>query len=126
MCGGWNPPQPLSTAYRFVCDELRSVKPSCIFHFWCLKQVKNINLGCCIKIFSKNLSFDKKNFVEAGTKILKNPFFTKISQKMYCFRSNLSLECCQLSFDIHIAYVGKKWQIFKFFILKASKFSKSN
>ena len=30
-------------AYNFVCDELRSVKPSCIFHFWCLKQVENVN-----------------------------------------------------------------------------------
>ena len=43
--GGRNPPEALSTAYCFVCDEVRSVKPSCIFHFWCLKQVKNINLG---------------------------------------------------------------------------------
>ena len=46
--GGRNQPTALSMAYRFVCDEVRSVKPSCIFHFWCLKQVKNINLGGCI------------------------------------------------------------------------------
>ena len=82
---GWNPPEPLSTAYRFVCDELRSVKPSCIFHFWCLKQVKNINLGGCIKNFSKNLSFEKKNFVVAGTKILKNRFFQKNFTKNVLF-----------------------------------------
>ena len=83
--GGRNQPTALSMAYRFVCDEVRSVKPSCIFHFWCLKQVKNINLGCCIKNFSKNLSFEKKNFVKAGTKILKNPFFAKISKQIVFF-----------------------------------------
>ena len=55
-------------------------------------------------------------------KILKNLFFTKISQKMYCFRSNLSLECCQLSFDIHIAYVGQKLRIFKFLYQKQVNF----
>ena len=75
--GGWNQPTATLKARHVVCDEVRSVKPSCIFHFWCLKQVKNINLGGCIKKFSKNLSFEKKNFVKAGTKILKNPFFAK-------------------------------------------------
>ena len=45
--GGRNPPETLSMAYRFVCNEVKSVKPSCNFHFWCLKQVKNINLGGC-------------------------------------------------------------------------------
>ena len=64
------------------------------------------------------MSFEKKNFVEAGTKILKNPFFTKISQKLFCFRSNLSLECRQLSFDIQIAYVGQKLQ-FSIFCTKS-------
>ena len=60
--GGWNPPEPLSTAYRFVCDELRSVKPSCIFHFWCLKQVKNINLGGLYKKSFEKFEFRKKKF----------------------------------------------------------------
>ena len=120
--GGRNPPKPTFRARHFVCDLLRSVKPSCIFHFWCLKQVKHINLGGCIENFSKILSFEKKNFVEAWSKILKNLFFTKISQKMYCFRSNLSLECCQLSFDIHIAYVGQKLRIFKFLYQKQVNF----
>ena len=121
-----NVPTEISMGCYSVWDKIMGVKSSCSFYFWCLKQVKHINLGGCIENFSKILSFEKKNFVEAWSKILKNLFFTKISQKMYCFRSNLSLECCQLSFDIHIAYVGQKLRIFKFLYQKASKFSKSN
>ena len=34
----------------------------------------------------------------------------------------MSLECCQLSFDIHIAYVGKKFWIFKFLYQKQVNF----
>ena len=48
---GRNPPIPTLTARHFVCDEVRSVKPSCNFHFWCLEQVKNINLEGCKKKF---------------------------------------------------------------------------
>ena len=50
---GRNPPIPTLTARHFVCDEVRSVKPSCNFHFWCLEQVKNITLEGCKKIFQK-------------------------------------------------------------------------
>merc|ERR1711997_1450729 len=112
--GGRNQPTALSMAYCFVCDEVRSVKPSCIFHFWCLKQVKNLN-------------FEKKKFCQSRDENFeKSVFCKKFQSKLYFSMSNWNLECFQLSFDIHIAYVGKKWHIFKFFILKASKFSKSN
>ena len=80
--------------------------------------------GLYIKIF-KNFSFEKKNFIKAGTKNFeKSVSCKKIQSKSYFSMLNLNLECSQLSFDIHIAYVGKKWQIFKFFIPKGSKFSK--
>ena len=82
--------------------------------------------GLYIKIFEK-FEFRKKKFRQSRDENFeKSVFCKKFQSKSYFSMSNLNLECSQLSFDIHIAYVGKKWQIFKFFILKASKFSKSN
>ena len=36
--GGWNLPEATLTACRYVLDGVRTVKPSCNFHFWCLKS----------------------------------------------------------------------------------------
>ena len=38
--------------------------------------------------------------------------------------SNLNLECFQLSFDIHIAYVGKKMADFQIFHTKSKQIFK--
>ena len=82
--------------------------------------------GLYIKIFEK-FEFRKKKFRQSRDENFeKSVFCKKFQSKSYFSMSNLNLECSQLSFDIHIAYVGKKWQIFKFFIPKGSKFSKSN
>ena len=35
---GWNLPTATLTACRYVPDGVRTVKPSCNFHFWCLKS----------------------------------------------------------------------------------------
>ena len=42
---GWNVPAATLKACRVVCDEARGIKPSCNFHFGCLKQVNDINFG---------------------------------------------------------------------------------
>ena len=79
-----------------------------------------------MKIFEKFACQKKKFHHNCRGNFEKSVFCKKFRSKLYFSMSNWNLECFQLSFDIHIAYVGKKWQIFKFFILKASKFSKSN
>ena len=35
---GWNLPTATLTACRYVLDGVMTVKPSCNFHFWCLKS----------------------------------------------------------------------------------------
>ena len=59
--GGRNLPAATLKACRVVRDEAGGIKPSCNFHFRCLKQVDDINLGGCLGKFSKNLSYEKKN-----------------------------------------------------------------
>ena len=67
-------------------EGVRIVKPSCNYHFWCLKQSKNINLGGLSKKFLKKLRskifflqpnksefFSKSNFHE---KIISNCAFS--------------------------------------------------
>ena len=49
------------------------------------KNNREIDFGGCIKNFLKNLNFEKNNFVEAGAKVLKNPFFTNFSQQIVFF-----------------------------------------
>ena len=46
--GGWKVPTATLRACRVVCDEGGGMKPSCNFHFGCLKQVDNINFGGCL------------------------------------------------------------------------------
>ena len=60
------------------------------------------------KKFLKNLSWEKKNFVETGAKILKKKIMIFFYNKLYFLMSNVNLECFQLSFDVHIVYVGQK------------------
>ena len=80
-----------------------------------------------MKFFVK-FDFRKKNFCQSqGENFEKSIFCKKFQSKSHFSKSNLNLQCfLQLSFDIHSDYLGKKWQIFKFFIPKTSKFSKSN
>ena len=49
------------------------------FSFLVFKTSKKYKFGGLYKKISKNLNFEKKNFVAAGGKILKNPFFTNFS-----------------------------------------------
>ena len=112
--GGLNQPTTTLKACRFACDEVRTMKPSCNFDFGCLKQVNDINFGGCIWKFSKIFDFEKKNAIKNETQNFENLILCKFfHNKLYFFMSNLNLEWFQLSFDIHIVYVGKKWWIFK-------------
>ena len=112
--GGWNTPTATLNACRVVCHEARGIKPSCNFHFGCLKPVDNLNFGGCLWKFLKNLRYEKKNLNET-----ENFFFWKInllqifSKQIVFFMSNLHLECFQLSFDIHVVHVSQKLWIFK-------------
>ena len=82
--------------------------------------------GLYTKIFKK-FEFQKKKFLRSwGENFEKFVFCNYFYSKLYFFRSNMNLEFLQLSFDIHVAYIGQKWRIFKFFVPKARKFSKSN
>ena len=91
------------------------------------KTSETYKFGGLYKLFFEKFEFQKKKFRQSRDQNFeKSVFFKKFQSKLYFSMSNLNLECFQLSFDIHIAYVGKKWQIFKFFIPKGSKFSKSN
>ena len=97
------------------------------FSFLVFKTSETYKFGRLYKNFFEKFEFRKKKFRQSrGENFEKSVFCKKFQSKLYFSMSNWNLECFQLSFDIHIAYVGKKWQIFKFFILKASKFSKSN
>ena len=124
--GGCNQDAADSIACRSVCGKVRSVKLGvfvvyCLVNTWMKKK-----WGVYIKFFEK-FEFRKKKFRQSRDENFeKSVFCKKFQSKSYFSMSNLNLECFQLSFDIHIAYVGKKWQIFKFFIPKGSKFSKSN
>ena len=46
--GGWITPAATWKACHVVWDEAGGIKPSCNFHFGCLKQVDNINFGGCL------------------------------------------------------------------------------
>ena len=72
--------QPIGTlrARRLVLDGVRIVKPSCKYHFWCLKQLKNISLWGCIKIFLKKLRSNFFFFDKIKVKIFENPIFAKL------------------------------------------------
>ena len=68
---------------------------------------KIIFWGCKKKFFEK-FEFEKKKFVETGAKILKKKIMIFFYSKLYFLMSNLNSECFQLSFDVHIVYVGQK------------------
>ena len=62
----------------------------------------------------KNFDFEKKKFFSGlRQKFLKIQFsliFSKILIEFYFLRSNLNLECVQLSFDVHIVYLSQNWK----------------
>ena len=65
-------------------------------------------MGVVKKFFEKFEFEKKKNFVETGAKILKKKIMIFFYSKLYFLMSNLNSECFQLSFDVHIVYVGQK------------------
>ena len=101
------------TACHFIWGEVRTIKPSCNFHFGCLEQVNDINFRGCIWKFSKILSFEKKIPSKMRRKFKKIFFCKFFHNQLYFFMTNLNLECFELSFDIHIVHVGQKLWIFK-------------
>ena len=73
------------------------------------KSLENVYSNILMGVpFLKNLSWEKKNFVETGAKILKKKNYDFFYSKLYFLMSNLNSECFQLSFDVHIVYVGQK------------------
>ena len=77
-----------------------------------------------MKIFEK-FAFQKKKYHQNWRENFeKSVFCKKFQSKLYFSMSNWNLECFQLSFDIHIAYVGKKWQIFQIFHTKSKQIFK--
>ena len=95
------------TACRSERNRARSVKPHCIFHFWCLKSLYGMILGGYLK-FLKILSFEKKFFFEIVTKILKILFFKKKCNNFLILYQKLNSVCFLLSFDVHIVHIGHK------------------
>ena len=78
-------PAATLNACRVVRDEAGGLKPSCNFHFRCLKQVDDINLGGCLGKFSKNLSYQKKIPTKLRNFFLKNQFFANFSKQIVFF-----------------------------------------
>ena len=86
MSRGLNQDAPCLEACRFPFDAPRSVRPQCIFLFWCLKLVEEKEIGVIknffwkiriwIFFFFKKFSIQKKNFFL---------FFQIFSRKMIFF-----------------------------------------
>ena len=56
----------------------------------------------------KNWRFEKKNMLsKLQRKFFKILFLQIFSKQILFFMSNLTVECFQLSFDIHIVHVGQ-------------------
>ena len=75
--GGWNLPEATLTACRCVLDGVRTVKPSCNFHFRCLKSFYEKKLGGCKKKFLKNLRLKFFFRRKLKKKFFWNPIFSK-------------------------------------------------
>ena len=69
-------------------------------------------IGGCLKKILKNFRYEKKNLTENEAKSWKIDFRLLLCNKFYFFVSNLNSVCSQLSFDVHIAYIGEG-QIFR-------------
>ena len=70
-------------------------------------------IGGCLKKILKNFRYEKKNLAENEAKSWKIDFRLLLCNKFYFFVSNLNSVCSQLSFDVHIAYIGEG-QIFTY------------
>ena len=64
-------------------------------------------IGGCLKKILKNFRYEKKNLAENEAKSWKIDFRLLLCNKFYFFVSNLNSVCSQLSFDVHIAYIGE-------------------
>ena len=73
--GGFNQDAPCLEACCFLFDAPRSVRPQCIFLFWCLKLVEEKKIWGCKKIFLKNL--DLKFFFQKFSIQKKFFYFSK-------------------------------------------------
>ena len=102
-----------SRACHFEANELKFVKPSCNFHFWCLKQMENITFWGCKIFFKKIWVWNIKKPSILGENFLEFNFWKNNNKSLYFFISNLNLECFQLSFDMHIVHIDEKFWIWK-------------
>ena len=99
---------PILTGMKFGLSNLHVIF---IFGVW-----NNRVKGILVVDFKnlKNFDFEKKKFFSGlRQKYLKIQFsliFSKILIEFYFLRSNLNLECVQLSFDVHIVYLSQNWK----------------
>ena len=99
---------PILTGMKFGLSNLHVIF---IFGVW-----NNRVKGILVVDFKnlKNFDFEKKKFFSGlRQKFLKIQFsliFSKILIEFYFLRSNLNLECVQLSFDVHIVYLSQNWK----------------
>ena len=102
----------LLKACLFNYVNVKHVKPSCNFNFWCLEWLMNLNYKVSLEIFWK-FEFWKKNLQKKCVKKIKNMKFLQIFWgKSYILIQNMNLKCFQLSFDVHIVTVSQKLQFF--------------
>ena len=107
--GGRNQDIACSIASHFVCDKVKNFKPSCIFHFGCLKSFEKKIWGV-VKIFFWKICV--RNFFilwKSKKKILKIQFFQKNSYKIVLFHNRFEFRMI-LAF-IWCAYCPYRWKI---------------
>ena len=121
--GGRNQDIACSIACYFACDEVRSFKPSCIFHFWCLKSFENKFLGV-VKLFFWKISVRIFFSFENQKKNLKIQLFQKISYKMVIFHDKFEFRMI-LAF-IWYTYCPYRWKIVFFWKLTCQKILLTN
>ena len=61
----------------------------------------------CKKFFEK-FEFEKKKICQNWSENFEKKNYDFFYSKLYFLMSNLNSECFQLSFDVHIVYVGQK------------------
>ena len=109
-------------ARHFEGNELKIVKLSCNFLFWCLKQMENVTFWGCKYFFPKIWVWNIK-IIKILLKIYWNSIFSEtIINKCIFFVPNLNLECFQLSFDMHIAHIDEKFWFRKTTVPKMKNF----
>ena len=109
---GWGLNQPTATlnARCQVWEGVRTVKPSCNFHFWCLKSWGNMNLGLYnffLKFLCSNFFFFKKRGQKFWNHFFQKNFYTiKFFDDKFEFRMFLA-------FIWYIVHKDEKSWIFK-------------